>query len=105
MRYLVAVPIEGADPIVMEIDDDGGGVVRSSRPGEVVATAAEGFEAALERLRPMIKAIVTKLRDVPERPEEFGVEFGLKMSMNVGLVVAYADSEANFKVTLSWKRV
>jgi hypothetical protein len=105
VRYLVAVPIEGADPFVMEIDGNvDGGVVRSARPGEVVATVTQSFDAALERLRPMIQAILAKVRDTAEGPEQIAVEFGLKMSMEAGLIVAHATSEANFKVTLQWKR-
>ena len=105
MRYLVAVPVDGAEPIVMEIDSDiDVGVIPSARPGEVVATATQSFETALERLRPMTQAILVKLRDVAEGPEQIGIEFGLKMSMEAGLVIAHATTEANFKVTLQWKR-
>jgi hypothetical protein len=64
------------------------GVVRSARPDEVVATAAESFEAALERLRPLARAIVVKLQDIADRPAEIGVEFGLKMNLEAGLIVA-----------------
>jgi len=89
----------------MEVEGDiEGGVVRSARPGEVVATVAQSLDAALERLRPMTRAIVVKLRDIAEGPEQISVEFGLKMSVETGLIVAHASSEANFKVTLNWKR-
>jgi hypothetical protein len=53
MTYLVQVPIagataEGADFFVMEVDGQvDRGVVRSARPDQVVATAAESFEAGL----------------------------------------------------------
>jgi hypothetical protein len=52
----------------------------------------------------MAETLVTRLRDVGERPDEIGIEFGLKMSMEAGLVVAHTSGEANFKVTLQWKR-
>jgi hypothetical protein len=105
MTYLIDVPLDGAAPIVMEIDDvGGGGIVRSARPGEVIGTAAMSFEAALQRLQPMAQALIAKLRDLAERPDEIGVEFGLKISMDAGLVVAHTSGEANFKVTLQWKR-
>jgi hypothetical protein len=80
------------------------GVVRSARPDEVVATAAESFEAGLERLRPLARVIVVKLQDIADRPAEIGVEFGLKMNLEAGLIVARAASEANFTVSLRWKR-
>jgi hypothetical protein len=105
MTYLIEVPLDGADPIVMEIDEGGNsGIVRSARPGEVVATATQSFDMALERLQPMAQALIAKLRNLSERPDEIGVEFGLKMSVGAGLVVAQSSGEANFKVTLQWKR-
>jgi hypothetical protein len=105
MTYLIEVPLDGADPVVIEVDDGGdSGIVRSARPGEVVATATMSFDAALERLQPMAQTLITRLRDLAERPDEIGVEFGLKMSMGAGLVVAHSSGEANFKVTLQWKR-
>jgi hypothetical protein len=105
MTYLIEVPLDGADPILMEIDDVGdGGIVRSARPGEVIGTAATSFEAALERLQPMAQALIARLRDLAERPDGIGVEFGLKMTMDAGLVVAHTSGEANFKVSLQWNR-
>ena len=105
MKYLVEVPLDDAPPVVMEIDDGAnGGVVRASRPGEVVATVTMSFNAALEKLQPMAQTIIAKLRDLAESPDEIGVEFGLKMTMEAGLVVAHTSGEANFKVVLSWKR-
>jgi hypothetical protein len=53
----------------------------------------------------MAQAVITKLRNLGERPDDIGVEFGLKMTMDAGLVVAHTSAEANFKVTLQWKRV
>lgn len=105
MTYLIEVPLDGADPIVIEINDGGdSGIVRSARPGEVVARATMTFDAALERLQPMAQTLITRLRDLAERPDEIGIEFGLKMSMEAGLVVAHTSGEANFKITLQWKR-
>lgn len=105
MTYLIEVPLDGADPVVMEIDDEGdGGLVPAARPGEIVATASRSLDTALERLQPMAQVLINRLRDVAERPDEVGIEFGLKMNLQAGLVVAHTSGEANFKVTLQWKR-
>jgi hypothetical protein len=106
VKYLVAVPIDDATSVVMEIDDEaaGSGVVRSARPGEVIATATESLGAALGQLQPMVQTLIGKLRDLPECPNEIDVEFGLKMTMGAGLVVAHSNAEANFRVQLRWNR-
>jgi hypothetical protein len=104
VTYLLEVPLERGDAIMVEIDDADAGVVRAARPGEVIATATKSFEAALERLRPMAQAMVDKLGGLTERPHEIGVEFGMKLSVDAGVVIARTSGEANFKVTLQWKR-
>jgi alkanesulfonate monooxygenase SsuD/methylene tetrahydromethanopterin reductase-like flavin-dependent oxidoreductase (luciferase family) len=103
MAYLVEVPVDGAPPVLMEVAEVDDGVVRASRPGEVVATAAESFQAALARFRPMASAMVTQFRELGERPQEISVEFGLKLTAEAGMVIAQTGGEANFKVSLVWR--
>jgi|tagenome__1003787_1003787.scaffolds.fasta_scaffold20636313_2 hypothetical protein len=105
MVYLIEVPLDGAESIVIEIGEvESGGIARSARPGEVVGMATASFDAALDRLRPMAQTLIAKLHELAERPDEIGVEFGLKMTIDAGLVVARTSGEANFKVTLRWNR-
>jgi hypothetical protein len=103
MAYLVEMPIDGAQPVVMEVAEVSEGVVRASRPGEVVATATESFQAALARFRPMAGAVVKQFRELGEGPEEISVEFGLKLTAEAGMVVAHTGGEANLKVSLRWR--
>jgi Trypsin-co-occurring domain 1 len=37
-------------------------------------------------------------------PDEFTVEFGVKLSAKAAVVIASATTDANFKVTLKWKK-
>jgi hypothetical protein len=102
VTYLMEVPLESGSMFAVEIADEDAEVVRAARPGEVIATATKSFEAELERLQPMAQALVSKLGDLTERPDEVGVEFGLKLSVDAGVVIAHSSAEANFKVTLQW---
>jgi Trypsin-co-occurring domain 1 len=103
MAYLVEVPVDGAQPVLMEVEEAGDGVVRAARPGEVVAAATESFQAALARFRPMASAMVQQFRELGERPQEISVEFGLKLTAEAGMVIAHTGGEANFKVSLLWR--
>jgi len=107
MKRLIEFPLEAGGSIVIEVDEPEpeGGVVRVARPGEVAEQARETFEAALERLKPASNAIIGKLRSLSDPPDEVVVEFGLKMNAQIGaVVIASAGAEANYKVTLTWKR-
>lgn len=104
MKPLVSVAVGEDQVVLVEVDDVGDGIVRAARPGEVVASLGEVFHGALARIRPMAETIRTQFDALAERPEEIGVEFGLKVHAEAGVVIAHTGGEANFKVTLRWER-
>jgi len=55
-------------------------------------------------IRPAAQTIIQKLRALHDPPDEIEVEFGLKLNAQVGAFIAAAGTEANYKVTLTWKR-
>ena len=105
MKQLVEFELEEGGTILVEVDaPQEAGMVKAARGGEVVQRAQQTFEAALDKVRPAAAAIIKKLRTLHDPPDEIEVEFGLKMSAEAGAVVASAGVEANYKVTLTWKR-
>ncbi|RME42126.1 MAG: hypothetical protein D6796_14850 [Caldilineae bacterium] len=105
MKRLVEFPLEDGSTILVEVDAPAEpGMVSATRGGDTVARAQQTFEAALDRVRPAAQTIIQKLRALHDPPDEIGVEFGLKMSAEAGAFVAAAGVEANYKVTLTWKR-
>lgn len=105
MKRLVEFPLEDGSTAIVEVDEpETDGVRRVARAGEIAEKAGQTFETALEKIRPAASAIVAKLRDLSVAPDLIGVEFGIKLSAKAGAIFASADSEANFKVTLTWKR-
>jgi alkanesulfonate monooxygenase SsuD/methylene tetrahydromethanopterin reductase-like flavin-dependent oxidoreductase (luciferase family) len=103
MKHLIEFPLEDGGAAIIEVDEPEG-VRRAARTGEVVETASQKFEEALGKIKPAIKAVITKLREIGESPDEVGIEFGIKLGAKAGAFIASADAEANFKVTLAWKR-
>lgn len=106
MKRLIEFPMDDGSSVVVEVDEPEpeGGVTRAARFGEIAARAGQTFETALERLKPPTTAIIAKLRSLNDPPDEMEVEFGLKMTAEAGAVIAATGIEANYKVTLKWKR-
>lgn len=104
MPYLVEFPMEDGETVVVEMDDDqlAGVAPAAVSPGEVAARATQSFEKALDRLLPTIRAIGDRLREVA--PDEFTVALGVKVTAEAGVIVSKASGEANFTVTLTWRR-
>ena len=102
MKHLVEFPLEDGSSIVVEVDEpETAGTVRASR-GDTLAKAKETLEEAFDKVLPVTKSVVQKLRSVGNRPDEIEVAFGVKLTTTAGAVIASAAAEANFDVTLRW---
>lgn len=101
MACLVAVPLEDGGAVVVEMDEGPGGVVKAARSGELVGRATQSLESALDAVTPAARSALAKLREVA--PDSITVEFGLKLTAEVGAVITRTTGECNFKVTLRWE--
>lgn len=107
MRRLAEFPLVAGGSVIVEVDEPGGaegGIVRAARPGEAVVRAGQTLEAAVEKIKPIATAFITRLREGVQAPDEIEVEFGIKLSTEAGVVITSSGMEANFKVTLTWTR-
>lgn len=105
MKQLIEYALDDGDSILVEVNDDEthGGTLRGGAP-KIALKALETLEASLDKVKPAAAAIISKLRDLKDSPEQVAVEFGIKLSAAAGVVLASSGAEANFKVTLSWKK-
>ncbi len=106
MKRMIEFPLEDGSTILVEVDEPEpqDGIVQAARPDEVFQKAQQTFEQALDTVKPAASTIIKKLRSLQDPPHEIEVEFGLKMNAQVGAFVAAAGIDANYTVTLKWKR-
>ena len=103
MSYLLGLP-DGDCLLVFEADRtevSSDLLLASAAQGRVIDRTRSTLEEALENLRPSLNKIVDVLRRMS--PDEMGVEFGLKVGGETGLIIAKGTAEVNFVVRLSWK--
>jgi Trypsin-co-occurring domain 1 len=101
---LVKFDFEDGSSIVIEAEDVASGpVMRGGDAGTALAKANQTFDSALRQVAPTSRAIVERFRDLPDRPDEIEVEFGLKLNAEVGAIIARTGGEANFRILLHWK--
>jgi hypothetical protein len=105
MKRLIEFPLEDGTSIIVEVDEpETGGVVRASRGSDTIAKAQKTFEEAMDKVKPAASTIIAKIRSLSDAPDEVEVQFGLKLSADAGAFVASASLEANYTVTLKWKK-
>ncbi|MCP4580496.1 MAG: hypothetical protein GY839_02680 [candidate division Zixibacteria bacterium] len=106
MKQLVEFPLDDGSSILVEVDEsESAGMAAPVAFGEkTIEKAKQSFETALDKVKPTANAVISKLRDLTEQPDEINVEFGIKLSAETGAIIASAGIEANFKVTLKWQK-
>jgi len=85
-----------------EVSPRGGGPQRVSRNTAGAQEAATRFEDAVARIRPAAQALLDSLSDL-NTPQQINLEFGITFNAKAGVIFASVDSEAVFKVAITWK--
>ncbi len=106
MKKLLEFTMEDGSSIFVEVDEPEqlDGTRRVSRSGDLTQKAQISFEEALEKIKPVASSVIKKLKSLNEPADEVEVKFGLKMNAEAGVIIASASIEANYEVTLKWKR-
>lgn len=103
MKQIIEFPLEDGTSILVEVnepvEDD-----RISLGDRVVQTAQYTIESALDRIKPLTSAIMTKVQSLNEPADEVEIKFGIKMSAELGAVIAAGNAEVNYEITLKWNK-
>ncbi len=104
MKRIIEFPLEEGTYLLVEVEkpEPEGGLVRAGRGEDVVERASLTFVQALGRVRPAGEKLLRELQELTPAPDSVAVEFGVKLSAEVGAFITSAAAEANFKVTLRW---
>lgn len=102
MKRLIELPLEDGTTILVEVDKSElkGSPGRVARLGDVFKTDIP-FEQALSEIRPVAETIINHLQGLRNQPDEVSVEFSFKLNGKANIIIASADAEGNFKVTLT----
>lgn len=84
----------------IEVADDAPGVQRASRGERGFVEARQKLEDALATVRPTAERVLAAVRDLA--PDQKEIEFGIKLNVEAGAVIAKTAAEAHFTVKLTW---
>lgn len=104
MTTLVEYPVKGDASILIEVSDENKaqGLTRAAREGVIVEKAQEEFSKAMESVVSAANTVRNSLSDLDA--EQVEVAFGIKLSGGLDVIIASASGEANFTVTVTWKK-
>ena len=106
MKRLVEFPLDQGGSVIVEVDDLAAsptmrGLKNSSA---LVEQADKTFQDATAAVTPAARSLIAQLRSIDDAPDEVGIEFGVQLSAQTGAFIASVAGQANFKVSLTWRR-
>jgi hypothetical protein len=106
MKRLVEFPLDHGGSVLVEVTEPAAGpVMRGLKDTTaLVQQADKTFEAATAAITPAARSLISRLRSIEDAPDEIGIEFGLQLSAQSGAFIASVAAEANFKVSMTWRR-
>jgi hypothetical protein len=100
---LMRVSLSGGGDVVVEVSDTEPGVRRASRVGDTIQAVGETLDASLEPVREAAAAALEVFRRIG--PDQVELEFGVKLNVSAGAIIAKTAAEGHLKVKLVWQAV
>ncbi len=107
MKNLIEYRLDDGTSVVVEVEesDRERGLARASRRSdEVVIQSSKRFEEIGSVVEPVAVALLGKVRALDHPPDEVNVQFGVKLTVSAGAVIAATAAECNFQLSLTWSR-
>ena len=107
MKRLVEFPLDQGGSVLVEIDEPVAGPTMrglGKDSSALVEKADKTFEDATAAVTPAARSLIARLRSIGDAPDEVCIEFGLQLSAQTGAFIASVAAQANFKVSMTWRR-
>jgi hypothetical protein len=106
MKRVIEFPMENGEMLLVEVDDVGGSsnTLRGLPSPNVIERARVTYEQAIDNIRPAAESIIVRMRELAEPPDVIDLEFGIKLSADIGAFLASTSAEAQFTLRLTWNR-
>ena len=74
------------------------------KPQDLAQKSAEAINKAMNTIGNMAQRTIAAIDTVTNKPSEVEVEFGIKLDVESGALIAKTGAEASLKVKMVWKR-
>ena len=98
-------------PILIEVTPEPGmrevGFLEKPGPEQLKEMAEKSTQAvngAMNAIHNMAQRVIATMDTLSNKPSQVEVEFGIKLDLESGALIAKAGGEANLKVKMTWKR-
>ena len=104
MSELIQIDFPDGQFIFIEAEDD----ITGSRPvgiQKALKISSEEFIKLHANLADLVQKMSVGIREKLKDSDSITIEFGAKLSADIGFVIAKSQAEVNFKISASWKKL
>ena len=103
MNKLIEFNVPGGTVLVESQEEATGKVTRGASAAQVVENVGKSLGDVLSVIGPVADAMTAACDKLAVVPEHVEVEFGLKLTIGLGALIAASSTEGNLRVKLAWK--
>jgi hypothetical protein len=94
----------GVSHLVVEFESRPGLHEVAFSPEDIARKSVQAVDKAMETVGDMAGRVTTTLGALAEPPSQVAVEFGIKLDVEAGALIAKAGGEASINVKLTWEK-
>ncbi|MGD0339515.1 MAG: CU044_2847 family protein [Bacteroidota bacterium] len=95
--------IEENSPILVELTSRPGVQKTALLPADIAEKSAKALENAMNTIHSMAQRITNTMDALVKKPSQVELEFGIKLDVESGALIAKAGAEAHLNVKLIWE--
>lgn len=103
---VLSVPIGDGSDGYLEVEatlaEQEEGIQLAAGAGRVARVTSYSLSSALQQVIPTIDTVLSRVRESCLTPDEVGLEFGLKVGGEHGIILTKGTAEANIKLVVKW---
>ena len=69
---------------------------------KIIQTASQPLNQSFSAIKSIGNSIIDRVKEFNEPADEVEVKFGVKMSADLGAIIAKGSGEVNYEITLKW---
>ena len=90
--------------ILVDLNPSGSMLEVALDPQDLAQKSAEAINKAMNTISQMAQRTIAAIDTVANKPSEVEVEFGIKLDVESGALIAKTGAEASLTVKMVWKR-
>ena len=97
---------DGSTLLIEGVNDDNDmqrHLVTRGNNAPAITEAQKTLHQAIGTAKSAAELVLNSFKEM-NAPDEINLQFGVKMAAKAGVIIASASSEANFQVSLKWKK-